>query len=251
MILGIKGKSYIDLSNLIDIKSFTDLHPEICRGIALGSKDAAHGTIDVPEGFVNDKIYKNKFKPLYKVYQEFLSLSNNNPIKSHGIDLKDNELSSYLKFSLGGYDLYSFHVLVDFENGWREVDDIIGKKNSAKYFPGVFAWVNNLISKNIFSHIGRATFFIQEAGGISFEHRDPSVDPELPEITSEFIHIRPDLHRPLYIRNPETSEKVYINSQIAYWNDQDYHGGDSVLTPTYSFRVDGMFTEEFRNKILK
>jgi len=249
MIKGINRKPYIDLSKFIDLKSFRDLHPEICRGIALGTKDAAQGSIDVPDDFMNLEVYGNSFKPLHKSYEEFLNLSDTDPIKINGIDFKDNDLSTYLKFSLGAYDLYSFHVLIDFENGWRGSNQIIGEQNSSKYFPGVMSWIKSLVSNNIFSHVGRATFFIQEAGGISFEHRDPSVDPEFPDIVSEFIHIRPNLNRPFYIRDKETLEKYYIDTEIAYWNDQDYHGGDPVLMPTYAFRVDGKFTEEFKKKI--
>ena len=249
MIKGINGKPYIGLSNFIDFKSFTDLHPEICRGIALGCKDAAYGSIDVPDGFMNLNIYKNSFNPLHKSYQEFLNLSDADLIKINGADFQNNDLSTYLKYSLAAFDLYSFHVLIDFEKGWRENPSIIGEKNSAKYFPGVMNWIKDLIKNNVFSHIGRASFFIQEAGGISFEHKDPSVDIEFPEIVSEFIHIRPNLNRPFYIRDTVTSEKFYIESEIAYWNDQDYHGGDPVLIPTYAFRVDGLFTEEFKKKI--
>jgi hypothetical protein len=249
MIKGIHRKPYIDLSKFIDHRSFTALHPEICRGIALGSKDAAQGSIDVPDDFMNLEVYKNSFKPLYKSYEEFLQLPDSDPVKINGIDFKDNDLSTYLKLSLGAYDLYSFHVLIDFEKGWRETHNIIGEKNSAKYFPGVINWIKDLIKNNVFSYVGRATFFIQEAGGISFEHRDPSVDPEFPEIVSEFIHIRPNVNRPFYIRDTETSEKIYIDSEIAYWNDQDCHGGDPVLIPSYAFRIDGVFTEEFKKKI--
>lgn len=249
MIKGINGKPYIDLSNFIDLKSFTDLHPEICRNIALGSKDAAYGIIDVPDGFMNLDSYKNSFKPLHKSYQEFLNLPDNDLIKFNGINLQDNDLSTYLKYSLEAFDLYSFHVLIDFEKGWRKTQSIVGEKNSAKYFSGVMDWIKDLIKNNVFSHVGRATFFIQEAGGISFEHRDPSVDPEFPDIVSEFIHIRPNVNRPFYIRDTETSEKIYIDSEIAYWNDQDCHGGDPVLMPSYAFRIDGLFTEEFKKKI--
>jgi hypothetical protein len=109
--------------------------------------------------------------------------------------------------------------------------------------------VENLVTLNVFSHIGRVAFFVQEAGGISFEHKDPSVDPEHPDILSEFIHIRINLKRPFYVRDNETLEKHYINTCVGYWNDQDWHGGDSILEPSYAFRVDGVFTDEFRKYI--
>jgi hypothetical protein len=124
-----------------------------------------------------------------------------------------------------------------------------GLQLSAQYFPEVIEWVKGLVTRNIFSHIGRAGFFIQEAGGISFEHKDPTVDPEFPEVLSEFIHIRVNLNRPFYVKDIESQEKFYINTCITYWNDQDFHGGDTIMEPSYAFRIDGIFTEEFRKNL--
>lgn len=249
MIKGILGRPYIDLSKILDLSSFDKIHPEICRGFAVAKHMAALGSIDVPEGFMNLKVYNNQFKPLYKSYEELLKLPKDNAIRLNGHDLADNELSTYLKFALGGYDLYSFYVIYDFTEGWREDSNIRGRNTIADYFPEVISWIDELVERRVFSHIGRATFFVQEAGGISFEHHDPSVDPEKPDITSEFIHVRPNIDRPFYVRDSETLEKFYIETRAGYWNDQDYHGGDPVLKPTYSFRVDGKFTEEFKKQL--
>lgn len=249
MLKGILGNPYIDLSNILDLSSFDKLHPEICRGFAIARHVAAFGSIDVPEGFMNLSIYNNQFKPLYKAYDELLTLPEDNPIRVNGKDLVDNELSTYLKFALGAYDLYSFYVLYDFKEGWRENTAVRGRQAASDYFPGVLEWIDTLIEQQVFSHIGRATFFVQEAGGISFEHHDPSVDPEKPDVPSEFIHLRPNTDRPFYVRDSETLEKFYINTRAGYWNDQDYHGGDTVSKPTYSFRIDGKFTDAFKEKI--
>lgn len=250
MLKGILGKPWIDLSELADFSGFNNIHPAICRSFALAKHLVPHGMLEAPEEYLNLKVYNDRFKMLFESYQEFLNLPDDNNVKINGIDLKDNELVTYLKFSLGGYDLYSFYVLCDFVEGWRQNSEMISKKSLADYFPEVIAWIDSLIEQNVFSHIGRAVFFVQDSGGISFEHFDDSLDPEHPEITSEFIHLRQTLDRPFYVRDRQTLEKTYINSEVSYWNDQDYHGGDPVLKPTYSFRIDGVFTEEFRNKIL-
>ena len=249
MFIGIKGIPYVDLSTLIDHRSFTKLHPDICKGFALGRDDAAIGSLDVPDGFMNLEVYNDSFVPLHKAYNTYLNLPENHPIKTHGQGLSDADLATYLKFALKGYDLYSFHFLIDFKSDWRTSEPLHGITHSAKHFPSVIQWVESLIELKIFSHIGRAAFFVQEAGGISFEHKDPSVDPEFPDKLSEFIHIRPNLNRPFYVRDKDTKEKVYINTCVGYWNDQDWHGGDPILEPSYSFRVDGVFTDEFRKKI--
>lgn len=250
MIKGINGKPYVDLSNLIDHNSFLKLHPEICRGFAIASDQAAIGNLDVPDGFMNLKVYNDAFIPLHKAYEEYLNLPTDHPIKTYGQNLDDPELAIYLKFALKSFDLYSYHFPIDFTAGWRKSNPLHGIQPCSGYFPKVIEWVNGLVDQNVFSHIGRAAFFLQEAGGISFEHKDPSVDPEFPEVLSEFIHIRPNLNRPFYVRDNTTLEKHYINTCIGYWNDQDFHGGDPVMEPSYAFRVDGIFTDEFRKKIL-
>jgi hypothetical protein len=249
MLKGIHGRAYIDLTSLVDLTNFDKLHPEICRSFALAKELSSIGSVDVPDGFMNLEIYKEQFKPLHKAYEEFLKLPETDPIKVNGKDFKDNDLSFYLKWAMGGYDLYSFYVLYDFEEGWSNDTSIRGRKPAADYFPGVIAWIDELVEKDIFSHIGRVTFFVQEAGGISFEHRDPSVDPEFPDVPSEFIHVRPSMDRPFYVRDSETLEKTYIDTRVGYWNDQDWHGGDSVLKPTYSIRIDGKFTASFKEKL--
>jgi hypothetical protein len=247
---GILGKPWIDLSELADFSGFHKLHPHICRCFALAEHLVPHGMLYAPEDYLNLTVYENKFKMLFECYHEFSDLPDDHPIKINGKDLIDNDLVTYLKFALGGYDLYSFYVLCDFKDGWRATPEMISREPIADYFPEVMKWINSLIDQKVFSHIGRATFFVQDSGGMSFEHFDESVDPNYPEITSEFVHLRQTLNRPFYVRDQETLEKTYIDSKVAYWNDQDFHGGDPVLIPTYSFRIDGVFTEEFRNKIL-
>jgi hypothetical protein len=249
MIKGIQGHPYIDLSSIVDLAGFDRLHPEICRGFAIAKHIAPCGMLYAPEEYLNLKVYNNQFKMLFEAYNEFAKLPDDHAIKANGKDLIENDLVKYLKFALGGYDLYSFYVICDFEEGWRTNPEMISKKPLADYFPGVISWINDLIEQQVFSHIGRATFFVQEAGGVSFEHHDPSLDPENPDVTSEFIHVRLNIDRPFYVRDSETLEKIYINTRVAYWNDQDYHGGDPVLKPSYSFRIDGTFTDKFKDKL--
>jgi hypothetical protein len=67
----------------------------------------------------------------------------------------------------------------------------------------------------------------------------------------EFIHIKTDLDRPFYLIDPLSKEKTYITTRAAWWNERDWHGGEPILKPTYTFRVDGTFTNEFKEKILK
>lgn len=249
----INGHAYLDLEKYVDLTSFDKLQADIYRGFALAKHLAAEGSLDVPPHMVNDQAHNYRFKPLFKAYSEFLELPDSDPIKIVGLEIQqkhtESEFITFLKHAMGGYDLYSFYVLCDFFEGWRNDPIVRIRDEVAAYFPGLKDWIINLQTTGIFSHIGRVSFFVLEAGGIAFEHQDPAVDPEYPNITSEFIHIRPNLERPFYVRSNITREKVYINTRVGYWNDQDWHGGEPVMKPSYSLRIDGIFTPELKNQL--
>jgi hypothetical protein len=133
---------------------------------------------------------------------------------------------------MGGYDLYITYQKNLFED----------------YFPGLLNWINNL---EIFQTITDAYIMTVDSGGIPFEHHHPPVDDNDISKLSEFVHIRPNLDRPFYVRDSLTRKKHYIDTRVAYWNDQDSHGGDIIFKPSYSLRIDGVFTDSFKEKILK
>ena len=239
-ITGIKNQPYIDLKDYIDLKSYDDLLPEICLGFAKASQLVINGSQIINDGSVNPR----NFKPLYEAYKELQTLPDDDPIKQAAQGLDYNQLTTYLKYALGGYDLYSRYVL------FEECDEEIISGEVAEHFPNVIQWIKNL-KGSIFQNIHGSTFFLLEAGGIPLEHHDPAVKEEHLKWIPEFIHIKTDLDRPFYLKDSINNEKTYINTRVAWWNERDWHGGDPVLKPTFTFRVDGVFTPEFRNKILE
>jgi hypothetical protein len=246
---GIYGKPYIDLSPYINLENFDKLHPSICKGLVEAKDHAFVGSMDVPDDFIKLKFYKEKFTPLSQAYKSYSNLSNADPIKAYGSKFEGNNLAFYLKYALGGYDLYTFYLLNDFTKDWKRSTEILGKTDCYDYFSEFNNWVQNLQKQNIFSHIGRVLFFVQEAGGISLEHSDDYLDLENESGISEFIHIQSTLDRKFYVRDNDTGEKFYLSSRVSYFNDKDIHGGDPVLKPTYAIRIDGVFTDYFRKLI--
>jgi hypothetical protein len=65
----------------------------------------------------------------------------------------------------------------------------------------------------------------------------------------EFIHVKTDTDRPFYILNPETGERTFMNTRVAYWNESDWHGGIPIQRPTYTLRINGRFSKEFKERI--
>lgn len=265
MIRGINGATYIDLESHVDMEAFEKLQPEIFRGFALGREFAKEGTWMKPYQDFSEMSYVINWKPIYKAIEEFLALPDDDPIKMNGIDLyKDfknyqsrNKFTRYLKMAMGAYDPYTYYFLWE-EGEWDDRSAPRRTTGEADFFPGVVKWVEKLVEDKVFKHVGRVIFFHCDADGIPFEHRDldsstvDGVQQQTDGYTDhrhEFIHIRPDLARPFYIWDPEKKNKIYINSRVAWWNDQDWHGGDRTMRPSYGLRIDGEFTQEFRDKI--
>lgn len=258
-IIGINNKPYFDLEPYLDMETFDKLQPEILIGFAEAREYAKEGTWMKPGFTWNDASYIMNWKPIPTAIDEFLSLPDDDPIKIVGMpyyrDFKNyrqrNKFTRFLKMAMGAYDPYIYYFLWE-EGDWKDRSKERKLTEESKHFPGVVDWVAELKNNKIFEHIGRVIFFHCEAGGIPFEHRDLDakygIDKTFPH-RNEFIHVRPNTKKAFYVWDPENKNKVYINSRAAWWNDQDWHGGEMIMEPSYSLRIDGKFTEEFRTKL--
>jgi len=250
----IRNRLFIDLQKHIDLTVFDSLHPEICRGMATANQLAIYGLQVYHPGTVHPHAQGVQIKPLSQIYNYWKSLPEDDPLKIAGKDLTYNQLTTYLKFSLHAYDHYIVYKVLDENYKHKGVGEV------GLHFPKLVEWIQSLQTAGIFKSLYSATIMALDATGIPWEHHDPEdpvtgiFDPEIPEEQlsgqiTEFIHIKTDCDRPFYIINPETKEKVYIETRVAWWDERDWHGGESVNRPTYTIRVNGRFTDEFRKQI--
>ena len=260
MIKGINEQPYIDMEQYLDMEAFNALQPEIYRGFAEARMFAKEGTWMEPGFTFDDMSYKINWTPIYLAMDNFTKLSDDDPIKIEGMklwpkDFKDykqrNLFTRYLKMAMGAYDPYIYYFLWE-EGNWNDRPGERSLTEEAKFFPGVVDWVSKLKENNIFEHIGRVIFFHCEHDGLPFEHRDldakNGMNKTFPH-RNEFIHIRPDTRNQFYLWDPETKMKHALNTRAAWWNDQDWHGGNRVMAQTYGLRIDGKFTETFRKTL--
>lgn len=239
----IGNRLYINLEKFVDVSRFDSLHPEICRGIATARHLSVNGLQTINPGTINPSSLGFRVNPLYETYSLWESLPDSDPLKSAGKNLDYNQLSTYLKFAFGGYDLYSLYKIldVDFEKtGIGEIEN---------HFPNLVNWIINFKTLGIFDSLHSATLMVLEAGGIPWEHCDP--EPAMVGEIAEFIHIKTDLDRPFYMIDPNTKNKVYLNhTRVAWWDETDWHGGEPINRPTYTLRINGKFSKAFKEKIL-
>lgn len=258
-LIGINNQPYINMENYINMKRFNELQPEIIRGFAEARMYAKEGTWMEPGFTFEDMSYKYHWKPIYEATKLFHALPDDDPIKIEGLKLyKDfsnyeqrNKFTRYLKMAMGAYDPYIYYFLWE-EGSWDDRTAPRKLTEESKYFPGVVKWVEEMITDNIFEHIGRVIFFHCEADGIPFEHRDLDANNGINNTSphrNEFIHVRPNTKKAFYLWDPELKNKTYINTRAAWWNDQDWHGGEQIMEQSYGLRIDGKFTEQFRQEL--
>jgi hypothetical protein len=257
-ILGINKQSYFDMAPFLDMETFDYLQPEILTGFALAREFAKEGTWMSPGFTFEDMSYVPHWKPIYQAMNEFMALTDS-PLKQAGMKLmpKDfknfqerNIFTRYLKMAMGAYDPYIYYYLWE-EGSWDDRTAPRKLTPEAAYFPETVKWVESLVG-TVFEEIGRVIFFHCEADGIPFEHRDLDAKNGMNQTfphRNEFIHIRPNTKKAFYLWDPETKNKTYLNTRAAWWNDQDWHGGERIMEQSYSLRIDGKFTKEFRKTL--
>lgn len=259
MLKGINGNPYYNMDQYIDLALFEKMQPEILKGFALARENAKEGTWMAPGFTFENMSYRPNWKPIYEAMQEFKSLPADDPIYVEGMKLlpsnfqdfkQRNIFTRYLKMAMGAYDPYIYYYLWE-EGSWDDRTAPRKLTPEAEHFPNVVKWVESLVGP-VFVDIGRVIFFHCEADGIPFEHRDLDARNGVNVVKphrNEFIHIRPNTKKAFYLWDPETKDKTYLNCRAAWWNDVDWHGGERIMEQSYSLRIDGKFTDDFRKKL--
>lgn len=72
------------------------------------------------------------------------------------------------------------------------------------------------------------------------------------DICHEFLWFRTNLKKPFFMLNQKTGEKKYVTGYSAWFDSvNQFHGSDACDGLSFSIRVDGKFTDEFRVGIPK
>ena len=111
-----------------------------------------------------------------------------------------------------------------------------------------FSLLMDFIETLPFKEKGRMLIIYDDAGKTVPAHRDHIET----DICHEFIWFRTNLKKPFYVLNHRSDEKKYVESYSAWFDSvNQYHGSDAADGLSFSIRVDGKFTDEFRKMIPK
>lgn len=118
---------------------------------------------------------------------------------------------------------------------WRPAD-------AAEEFPELMDFIATLP----FKRTGRMLILYDDVAREVPAHRD-HVETE---VLHDFIWMRTNLDKQFYMLNHSTGERRYIEGYSAWFDTvNQFHGGDAFAGISFSIRVDGVFTEEFRSRI--
>ena len=111
---------------------------------------------------------------------------------------------------------------------------------------GEFSLLMDFIATLPFKATGRMLIMYDDVCRPVPAHRDHTD----PEVCHEFIWFRTNLDKPFYMLNHETGEKLYVASHSAWFDTvNQFHGSDPREGLSFSVRVDGIFTDDFRRRI--
>ncbi len=111
-----------------------------------------------------------------------------------------------------------------------------------------FPLLMDFIATLPFKATGRMLIIYDDAATNVPAHRD-HLDTE---ICHEFVWFRTNLRKPFYVLNHKTGEKKYVADYTAWFDSvNQFHGTDPVEGLSFSIRVDGIFSDEFRKLIPK
>ncbi len=109
-----------------------------------------------------------------------------------------------------------------------------------------FAPLMDFIATLPFAATGRMIIMYDFNGRPVSAHRDH----DSRELCHEFVWFRTNMGKPFYMLNPETGEKLTVRSHAAWFDSvNQYHGADAGDGLSFSIRVDGRFSDDFRRQI--
>ena len=250
MIRGINSLPYINLDSYINMDEFSALHYEMCKGIVMAD-NKKEGNMVKPAAVDQ---YTFEFKPLFKALEEYHALPNDHEIKKMGVEIGEyknrDKFMLFLKLALGAYDPYQFIFLKTEDGGWETRFEEKAWTPDVRHFPNVKKWIEQELQDKVFKTIGRIIIFKAEHDCLMPMHRDLlEGESDYYPHRHEFIHLRPNLDKPFYIQDPQAGTKVTVESRACFFNDLDWHAGGRTSIQTYSMRVDGVFSDEFRERV--
>ena len=269
---GVFGRPYADLQGLLDTSEFPAIHREITRGLATVETSYTGGTLKwmgVTAPWVEADGYRDAMHVIRAMSQaevaELATLADDgaapvdptDPALAFG-DETDHPFSrAQMRLLEQRHGVYfpwkvCYHLLEN--DRWEDKHSGEGKgfgEEAREVFPQTVAFIEALP----FVEIGRVVVFGLLANDHAPAHRDS--EPGKALALAQSISFEPSRltasgeprHKRFYLRAPDGSNEVIVDSPIYWFNDMDWHGVHADPYFRYSVRVDGVFDPGFLERI--
>ena len=238
--LGVNGKPFVSLDDVIDVSIMAELHDEICLGLAMIDQTEHSMTQCLKRGDAALDLYDHR----YKESAEDVTDADLEVLKT----LTAEQRRRFWMIKYGVYLPWTYCVqLLDDANVWikkhSSADKVIPEQVQ-RLFPKTLAFAYGL---PMFQEIGRICIFGVHPNHHVVCHRDASF-AAWPR-RDDLVMVSPIKQKPFYLYDVDTQQKHYVDCHLAVFNDHDYHGADACTCFTYNFRIDGVYTPEWREQI--
>ena len=117
------------------------------------------------------------------------------------------------------------------------------KHSNMIHFPLLQSWINDI---NVFKSTGRMLIFLNEPNKPTLPH----IDEDFSKAPKEYQH-RAEF---IWITSPTNGKNLIVDDQTAayacWFNNYSVHSSISQDIMTWSLRIDGKFTDEFKNILI-
>jgi hypothetical protein len=259
-LVGILGKPYVDVSDLVSEDQLAAIHDEITRGLLEVETTYTGGSLKwmgITAPWNTTDPYKDLNWVLAALsdaeFRTFLSLADaplTKPVSRVFGDETDQPLSwrqmRWLEIRHGVYFPWKtcYHFLRN--ERWDDKHSGEGKDFEADarvHFPKTIEMLQALP----FTEIGRAVLFGVHPNDHAPYHRDS--EPGKSERIAHSLTIAPDPNKKLVLASEDGSLRLPVDARVYWFNDMDYHGVDPAPVFRYSIRVDGTFERDFLRRL--
>jgi hypothetical protein len=243
-----------------DLKEIIDVNIKI---IYANKGESGIMSVAVENAFYNDyKTFEFDSRityPSYKSFDEFIDLGRLLSLDGYLTERLKRRISAPKKDYF--VNLYRLDKTTPYQPGVREIWltrtktgapfeylDMVDKTDLWEFTEAAeeFTLLLDFIKTLPFKETGRILIIYDDAGKEVPAHRDHLNA----ETCNEFIWCRTNVKKPFYVLNNETREKKYVESYSAWFDAvNQYHGSDKADGLSFSFRIDGVFTDEFKKQI--
>lgn len=223
---------WICLDPILDVERLIGMHDQFCYATA---------NADFMLGYGGDAITKR--------LNQFLALPDDHPERVRCVGMNLRQIGLYLglqhRLQTQAERFYIKGKKKNFKNKpIKSPDDRWEPNINTEKFRFFFDWLHD---QKVFESYGRVIGLLNCPNQLDVPHMDAQPLKNPPE----FIWFR-TTDKPFYILpHPKatTKERSFVEGNVVWFNHSMYHAVQTVDYYAASFRVDGIFTEEFRRKV--